>query len=337
MRDNKVAVGSVPYYGKIVDIIELNYSCRFSIVLFKFVWADTTTSRGIKQDHLGLTSVNFSHSIHISDQEDHEPYILASEAHLVYYMDDEVDKEWSAVVHVKPRDLYNMGEENEKAEVGFFPQPGLNFSAAGDIGDLQLTRDDDIKTPHRQCSVTRQMKMKDFSSCCASTTFTKEMSMVSPFSSLEHAISVAREIWFRKMNMWCWLEAISGRSCFNEYLKMANESIMQMRFTDKHAVELDITSQEEMKFIELQITQLLSKESAQTVNNEDGEIVNDTLDGAEIDSVDNLDDISSTGIDISMQFDLNKVSEEDNKTLDDQQVEDDVHVAKQRFNLNKKS
>ncbi|RYR62020.1 hypothetical protein Ahy_A04g019323 [Arachis hypogaea] len=179
--------------------------------------------------------------------------------------------------------------------------------------------------------------MKDFSSCCASTTFTKEMSMVSPFSSLEHAISVAREIWFRKMNMWCWLEAISGRSCFNEYLKMANESIMQMRFTDKHAVELDITSQEEMKFIELQITQLLSKESAQTVNNEDGEIVNDTLDGAEIDSVDNLDDISSTGIDISMQFDLNKVSEEDNKTLDDQQVEDDVHVAKQRFNLNKKS
>ncbi|RYR27209.1 hypothetical protein Ahy_B02g061552 [Arachis hypogaea] len=218
--------------------------------------------------------------------------------------------------------------------------------------------------------------MKDFSSCCASTTFAKEMAMASPFSSLEHAISVAREIWFRKMNVWCWLEAISGRSCFNEYLEMANESIMQelyewgsmyekkfgyvfvtcasgkssediltelkMRFTNKHAVELDIASQEEMKFIELQITQLFSKESSQTVNNGDvlaeysGEIVNDTLDGAEIDSADNLDDISSTGINMSMQFDLNKLSEEDNKTSDDQQVEDGVHVAKQRFNLNKK-
>ncbi|XP_025675671.1 uncharacterized protein [Arachis hypogaea] len=147
MRDNKVAVGSVPYYGKIVDIIELNYSCRFSVVLFKCVWADTTTSRGLKQDHLGLTSVNFSRSIHTGDQEDHEPYILASEAHLVYYVDDEVDKAWSIVVHVKPRDLYDMGEENEVAEVGFSPQPGLNFSEAGDIGDLQLTRDDDVEDP----------------------------------------------------------------------------------------------------------------------------------------------------------------------------------------------
>ncbi|KAL4328118.1 hypothetical protein AHAS_Ahas13G0168100 [Arachis hypogaea] len=83
MRDNKVAVGSVPYYDKIVDIIELNYSCRFSVVLFKCVWADTTTSKGIKQDHLGLTSVNFSRSIRTGDQKDLEPYILASEAHLV--------------------------------------------------------------------------------------------------------------------------------------------------------------------------------------------------------------------------------------------------------------
>ncbi|XP_057724004.1 uric acid degradation bifunctional protein TTL-like [Arachis stenosperma] len=240
-------------------------------------------------------------------------------------------------------------------------------------------------------SVTGQMKMKDFSSCCASTIFTKEMAIASPFSSLEHAISLAIEIWFHKMNVWCWLEAISRRSCYNEYLKLANESIMQlkydnklaalifamstfifvgtlliginvreeiwicfvtcasgkssediiaepkMRFTNKHAVELDIASQEEMKFIELQITQLLSKESAQIVNNGDGKIVNDTLDGAEIDTTDNLDDISSTSIDMSMKFDLNKVSEEDNKTLDDQQVEDDVHVTKQCFNLNKKS
>ncbi|KAL4393521.1 hypothetical protein AHAS_Ahas02G0060300 [Arachis hypogaea] len=61
---------------------------------------------------LGLTSVNFSHSIHIGNREDHEPYILASEVHLVYYVDDE---------------------------------PGLNISAAGDIVDLQFTRDDDIE------------------------------------------------------------------------------------------------------------------------------------------------------------------------------------------------
>ncbi|KAL4344463.1 hypothetical protein AHAS_Ahas11G0180900 [Arachis hypogaea] len=78
MRDNRVAVGSVPYYEKIMDIIELNYSCHFRVVLFKCVWADTTTSRGIKQDHLGITRVSFSRPIHTSDREEDEPYILAS-------------------------------------------------------------------------------------------------------------------------------------------------------------------------------------------------------------------------------------------------------------------
>nr|XP_025673255.1 uncharacterized protein LOC112772501 [Arachis hypogaea] len=121
MRDNRVVVGSVPYYEKIVDIIELNYSCHFTVVLFKCVWAYTTTSRGIKQYHLGLTSVNFSHPIHTGDREEDEPYILASEAQLVYYVDDEVANEWSVVVHVKPRDLYDIGEENKKAEVDFSP------------------------------------------------------------------------------------------------------------------------------------------------------------------------------------------------------------------------
>ncbi|KAL4288094.1 hypothetical protein AHAS_Ahas19G0251800 [Arachis hypogaea] len=72
MCDNIVAVGSVPYYGKIMDIIELNYSCHFIVVLFKCVWADTTTSRGIKQNHLGLTSVNFSRLIHTGVQEEDE-------------------------------------------------------------------------------------------------------------------------------------------------------------------------------------------------------------------------------------------------------------------------
>ncbi|XP_072066365.1 uncharacterized protein [Arachis hypogaea] len=147
MRDNGVAVGSIPYYEKIMDIIELNYSCHFTVVLFKCIWADTTTSRGIKQDHMGLTSINFTRLIHIDDREEDEPYILASEAHLVYYVDDEVDKEWSIVIHVKPQDLYDMGGENDEVEAAFSPQPGLSMSAASDIGDLQLTRDDDLEDP----------------------------------------------------------------------------------------------------------------------------------------------------------------------------------------------
>ncbi|RYR35244.1 hypothetical protein Ahy_A10g050393 [Arachis hypogaea] len=195
-------------------------------------------------------------------------------------------------------------------------------------------------------SITELPKIEDFSSCYASTTFAKEMAIVSPFSSLEHAISIAREIWFRKVNVrdalvsintWKWLMKLSCRNFMNGdqctrrnwdvFVTCASEKSsedilaeLKMRFTNKHEVELGIASQEEMKFIELHITELLSKKSAKTINKEDvlakysDEIVNNSLGGEEIDSV----------------------SEENNKTLDDQQGEDDVHVAKSGFNMNKK-
>ncbi|KAG5630548.1 hypothetical protein H5410_002265 [Solanum commersonii] len=33
---------------------------------------------------------------------------------MVYYVDDETDKEWSVVVHLKSRDLFEMGEVDEE-------------------------------------------------------------------------------------------------------------------------------------------------------------------------------------------------------------------------------
>ncbi|QHO19873.1 uncharacterized protein DS421_11g332860 [Arachis hypogaea] len=112
---------SVSYYEKLVDIIELNYSGQFTIVLFRCIRANTTSDRGIKQDSLGHTVVNFSHPIHNGHREDDEPYILASEAHLVYYVDDEADKEWSVVVHVNLRDMFDMGEDIGQCQFELFP------------------------------------------------------------------------------------------------------------------------------------------------------------------------------------------------------------------------
>ncbi|QHN85857.1 Uric acid degradation bifunctional protein TTL [Arachis hypogaea] len=199
------------------------------------------------------------------------------------------------------------------------------------------------------------MEMENFLSCCASTTFANEMAMVPPFSSLEHAITVARDIRFRKLNIRSWLEAILGRCYSNEYLKTASEATMQelhewgsmyedkfgyifvtcaagrtfedilaelkVQFRNTHVVELDISSKEEMKYIELSITELLSKKFVQTTDKGDMsaeyscEIVNDTLDRADTNSEDDLDAISSGGIDIFRHVGLNKVPEEDNETL----------------------
>ena len=132
--DSNMQFGGVPYYGKLVDVVELNYQGHFTVTLFKCLWANTTTSRGLTTDDLGITSVNFSRRIHTGQSQDDEPYILASEAHQVYYVQDERYRDWNMVVHLKPRDLYDMGDgdnityENEPLHPANFE----NFFPEGD-------------------------------------------------------------------------------------------------------------------------------------------------------------------------------------------------------------
>ncbi|KAM0909763.1 hypothetical protein ACQ4PT_014614 [Festuca glaucescens] len=53
--DNNPILGDVMYYGRIVDIIELDYYRKFSVVLFKCEWVDTTEDRGVKRDRADMT------------------------------------------------------------------------------------------------------------------------------------------------------------------------------------------------------------------------------------------------------------------------------------------
>ena len=57
---NTSEVGSVNYYGRLRDIIELNYYGNFKVVLFKCDWVDVHHNSGIRQDEFGFTLVNFS-------------------------------------------------------------------------------------------------------------------------------------------------------------------------------------------------------------------------------------------------------------------------------------
>ncbi|XP_019264921.1 PREDICTED: uncharacterized protein LOC109242523 isoform X2 [Nicotiana attenuata] len=115
--DGYLRQAELPYYGKLEDIVEINYNGRFTVVLFKCRWADTARDRGYKKDRWNLNCVNFEKLIHTGEREEHEPYIEASQAQLVYYVDDVVNKGWSVAVHLKPRDLYDMGEEVVEDEV----------------------------------------------------------------------------------------------------------------------------------------------------------------------------------------------------------------------------
>ena len=109
--DGNLRQADLPYYGKLEDIIEINYYGRFMVVLFKCKWADSTRNRGYKKDQWNFDCVNFDRLIHTGEREEDEPYIEASQAQMVYYVDDLVNKGWSVAIHLKPRDLYEMGEE----------------------------------------------------------------------------------------------------------------------------------------------------------------------------------------------------------------------------------
>ncbi|XP_027912627.1 uncharacterized protein LOC114172228 [Vigna unguiculata] len=140
--DNQMQFGGVPYYGKLVDIIEINYNGRFSITLFKCMWANTTTSRGIITDDLGFRLVNFTRLIHIGDNDDDEPNIQAAEAQMVYYVVDELDKNWSIPLHLKPQVLYDIGGDNDVTfhDCEPFEQQNLETLFPDGEGNIPLTR-----------------------------------------------------------------------------------------------------------------------------------------------------------------------------------------------------
>ncbi|CAN6923713.1 unnamed protein product, partial [Brassica oleracea] len=87
-RDQNPKAGDIAYYGKLVEVIELNYYETFRVVLFKRKWADTRSSRGCKHDVYGHNMVNFDRLLHTGDEEEDEPYVLASQAKMVYYVED---------------------------------------------------------------------------------------------------------------------------------------------------------------------------------------------------------------------------------------------------------
>ena len=67
--DATPVLGDVTYYGRIIDIIQLNYSGQFSVDLFKCEWVDIS-EKGIKKDKYGYTLVNFSHLMHKGEKID---------------------------------------------------------------------------------------------------------------------------------------------------------------------------------------------------------------------------------------------------------------------------
>ncbi|KAF7800647.1 uncharacterized protein G2W53_044923 [Senna tora] len=96
------------YYGVLDHIYELSYMGNRKVYLFKCAWWDVSLlGRGYKIDKYGFISVNTHCSLKTN-----EPFVLASQAEQVFYVNDIVNEDWLIVVKTSPCDLFNMPDED---------------------------------------------------------------------------------------------------------------------------------------------------------------------------------------------------------------------------------
>ncbi|QHN92695.1 uncharacterized protein DS421_17g586060 [Arachis hypogaea] len=136
----------------------------------------------------------------------------------------------------------------------------------------------------------------------------------SPFSSLDHATSFARQLWFKKSRIQSWLDAFSRHRHLTRAIGYASATIMKAHYQNTLVVELEIAAREEFKLIEHGLERLwrrLSRSDIQEASEELGEVVPDSMEKEDVVSFDSSDEVESAGGKASMLlYDLNKTPEE---------------------------
>lgn len=92
-KDKNPKEGEVKYYGSLEDIIEISYHGHFSVVLFRCVWYQSELDGQ-------FTIVNKNKTISQG-----EPFILASQAQQVWYVENLTRGGWHYVVENLPAEL----------------------------------------------------------------------------------------------------------------------------------------------------------------------------------------------------------------------------------------
>ncbi|XP_072064165.1 uric acid degradation bifunctional protein TTL-like isoform X1 [Arachis hypogaea] len=194
----------------------------------------------------------------------------------------------------------------------------------------------------------RKLESRDFFLISRSHWFAEKMIDASPFSSLEDAISFARQLWFKESRIQSWLDAFSGHSHLFRAIRYAPGSMMRemlhwdrkyrakfgfefitstetwlsqeildevkVRYENTLVVELDIAAREEFKLIEHGLERLwerLARSQIQEASVETGEVVPDSVEKEAVVSSDNSEEADSAGQKGSMlSYDLNKTPDE---------------------------
>jgi hypothetical protein len=96
------------YFGKLIEVIEVEYFDKTKYILFKCKWANSTRGKGYKEDEYDFIFVNFKNLAHKGEMITDEPYVLMSQVDQVSYVTDERDRNWACDVKTKPRNVYDV-------------------------------------------------------------------------------------------------------------------------------------------------------------------------------------------------------------------------------------
>jgi len=92
--DNNPIQSSMPYFGVIEEIWELDYN-QFRVPVFKCQWVNGNT--GVHRDQMGFTSVDLNKVGYKK-----EPFIMAKQTKQVFYIQDPCDSRLLVVLQGRP-------------------------------------------------------------------------------------------------------------------------------------------------------------------------------------------------------------------------------------------
>ncbi|KAL2904452.1 Cystathionine beta-lyase MetC [Bienertia sinuspersici] len=100
---------NLDYYGILQEVIEVQYVRGNHIVLFKCDWWDVHS-----QGWETVTDCFNFISIDSGKRLVNDPYVLASQARQVFYVEDVTKSNWKMVVKIKPRNFYDVPEKDDR-------------------------------------------------------------------------------------------------------------------------------------------------------------------------------------------------------------------------------
>ncbi|KAL4294522.1 hypothetical protein AHAS_Ahas18G0236500 [Arachis hypogaea] len=122
------------------------------------------------------------------------------------------------------------------------------------------------------------------------------------FSSLDHATSFVRQLWFNESRIQSWLDALSGHRHLTRAIGHAPATMMK---------ELLQWDQRYIAKFGFKFTTRLSRSNIQETSEELGEVVLDSMEKEDVVSSYSYEETESAGRKASMlSYDLNKISEE---------------------------